>query len=211
MGRYRATEQEQWWDTYGATEWYDKMFPQDHTGKPSRQQKLLVSAIEDVLEKDGTLIDENSFLDVGCGYGRMINFLASRYLGIDIAGCDHSTTMLDKAEEVVTIDPTKLFKYNVRTGGKRAKPYQYDIVFTNTLLIHISTKNLKKTLRNMLKLANKYVLHVEGLPVLKSVKVDEVHAGCWRHNIVKTYKELGKYCEVITLEGANNAAYVVKV
>lgn len=90
-------------------------------------------------------------LDVACGNGNYCKFFLDR--GMEYTGCDLSENMLEQAREnnpgveFVRGDATKL-------------PFeddQFDMVFCSDLLIHLPKRIEKRVVRELLRVARKYV------------------------------------------------------
>jgi len=95
-------------------------------------------------------LDVKTIFEFGCGVGRHLERLSD--WGYDVAGMDISNQCIKEAKEnglkVFTGDETKLSKFK-----------EYDLVFTNSVLCHMSDPT--EALRELKRMAKKYLITVE--------------------------------------------------
>ncbi len=99
-----------------------------------------------------------SMLEVGCGFGRNINFLIKNGAGSSIEGFDISRSMINLAKKRIDNGNVKLFVDNIsdtRTKGK------YDLVFTHGVLMHVKPSELEGAVKNLVRLSGKYLILIE--------------------------------------------------
>lgn len=134
-------------------------------------------------------------LEFGCGPGRHLLNL-SQIEGVDVHGFDQSPTMVEagfgwaspewRAAHVTVGSPTGALPY---PDG------HFDIVFTSEALLHTRPEDLKGRLAELLRVCRGHVLHLENTPSWTGYSA--CHNGCWGHDFVTAYQELGHTCEVL--------------
>lgn len=115
------------------------------------QHKWLLS----IIKKE----NPNSILEVGCGFGRNIQFLIEN--GIDpsaITAFDISPNMIKMAREYVNNKKVKLFVSDL-TDFKTKK--KFDFVFTHGVLMHITSDKIRIALEHILALSKKAAVFIE--------------------------------------------------
>jgi len=97
--------------------------------------------------------------EVGCGWGNHlanINILSNNKIGT--YGSDISQIQIDKLRD---IHPELTNYVDVLNITKRSV-LSYDIIYTISVLMHLSDDNLEKAIRNITISANKYILLMEN-------------------------------------------------
>ncbi len=134
-------------------------------------------------------------LEYGCGFGRHLSYLRD-IPGIDINGYDQSPTMLRELGR--TFDPAWVKEHVTLGAPVGALPYAdgtFDIAYTAEVLVHVRPDDVRTILRELLRISKWHVLHIEPSEEVKIVS--DAHAGCWRHDLVAIYRDLGYECEVL--------------
>ena len=134
-------------------------------------------------------------LEFGCGFGRHLKYLR-QIPGLDVYGYDQSPTMV--AEFAGWADPDWVREHVVLGEPVGRLPYPdgfFDIVYTAEVLVHVRPEHLSTILAELLRVVKWQVLHLETAPDY-SLVVD-VHGGCWYHDLVRAYGQLGHRCEVL--------------
>jgi SAM-dependent methyltransferase len=136
-----------------------------------------------------------SVLEFGCGVGRHIKYLRE-IPELEVFGYDQSPTML---EGIHAWAEEEWFQEHITLGepiGKLPFPDNYfDIVFTAEVLIHSRPEDLPNILSELLRIAKWQVFHFEPAPDF--VVTADAHQGCWNHDLVQEYANLGYLCEML--------------
>lgn len=134
-------------------------------------------------------------LEFGCGVGRHLKNL-SKIDGIDLYGFDQSQSMIDG---IRTWASDEWIDNHIRVGEPvEYLPYPdnfFDIVFTSEVLIHVDPKDLHQILKEILRISKYQIIHFEPSQNYQVVK--DVHYGCWNHDLVSIYRDLGFECEAL--------------
>jgi len=132
-------------------------------------------------------------LEFGCGIGRHLRYL-NDIAGIEIHGYDQSPTMLAGVglwADVAWMN--ERVKLGTPTGALPYPDKFFDVVYTSEVLIHVLPEDIPQILAELLRVAKWHVLHLE--PAI-GVMVDlNAHNGCWNHDLVEAYAQLGHKCE----------------
>lgn len=105
-----------------------------------------------------------SIYEVGVGGGYHLKNLHKLFPKAWIAGCDLLQTQIDFAKEFSQLPPEIMENIELRDFTKDyVLPMQYDFVFTQAVIMHMSTEHAKAALLNMAKASKKYIFLVEGV------------------------------------------------
>jgi SAM-dependent methyltransferase len=134
-------------------------------------------------------------LEYGCGVGRHLKYLRN-IPNLEVYGCDQSPTML---EAITQWGGNEWFEQYIElvepTGTLPYEDGAFDIAFTSEVLIHTRPEDVPGRLRELLRVSKKGIFHIEP-----DVKVDlcrGAHQGCWNHDYIEIYRELGIDCIVL--------------
>lgn len=134
-------------------------------------------------------------LEYGCGFGRHLQYL-SRLENVDIYGVDQSPTMLAGARKWASAEWLKEHTQQIAPVGRL--PFDdghFDIVYTAEVLVHVRPTDLPIILRELVRVSKWQVLHIEASPGVPVVASE--HGGCWNHDIVAAYRDIGLECELL--------------
>ncbi len=82
----------------------------------------------------------------------------------EIAGCDISQTQIDFGKAFSDLPYSIINNLRVLDfTGPVPLDKKYDFVFTQAVIMHLSTENARKFLRNMAAIGNKYIFLIEGV------------------------------------------------
>lgn len=104
--------------------------------------------------------------EVGCGSGQHLCNVQTILPNAIVYGCDINSEQMDFGKNVLKID-SDLYK-NVQTLDfslptvPQSLGKTYDVVYSQSVLMHLSHDKTYSCLRNMLKISNKYVIFVEN-------------------------------------------------
>lgn len=148
-------------------------------------------------------------LEYGCGVGRHLRYL-SQIPDLDAHGYDQSPTMargcLDWADpdwyaSHVTVGPP--------TGRTAYEDGAFDIVYTASVLVHVRPEDLGGVLTEVLRLSRGHVLHFESRYRAGAEAYTDDHSGCWLHDVIGAYRDLGFECQDVTAGLCAQAVYRV--
>lgn len=138
----------------------------------------------------------SKILEFGCGVGRHLSYL-TQIPGLEVHGYDQSAGMAsgclrwttqDWIDEHITIGPPV---------GSLPYPDQFfDIVYTAEVLVHVRPEDLGTILAELIRISKYQVFHMETSPHYELNA--GAHAGCWYHDLVAAYQQLGQTCEMMT-------------
>ncbi|MFG0330585.1 MAG: class I SAM-dependent methyltransferase [Phycisphaerales bacterium] len=134
-------------------------------------------------------------LEFGCGVGRHLRYLRE-VEDLEIHGFDQSESMVAGCREWADDD----WIGRRITVGEPAAPLPFaddafDIVYSAEVLVHVRPEDLSSTLQELLRVARGQVFHLET-SARHEVQAS-AHEGCWKHDLVGAYAELGYECEVL--------------
>ncbi len=134
-------------------------------------------------------------LEFGCGPGRHLRNLV-RLEGIEVFGYDQSPTMAAGCGEWAE---QEWIDSHLRLGHPTGRlPWDdgsFDLVYTAEVLVHVRPDDLPGILSELLRVSRGRVFHLETARD-RTVKADE-HDGCYVHDLIGTYAELGATCRVV--------------
>lgn len=129
----------------------------DHYAKQKAQQRIDQSQYW-LLKKMEELRPEK-VLEVGCGFGRNLKFLLEHLsFPASLIGFDISETMVRKAKRNLNE------RSSLGCADVNALPFHeksYDLVFTHAILMHVQEKNIENAIREMMRIAKKYLVIIE--------------------------------------------------
>ena len=134
-------------------------------------------------------------LEFGCGVGRHLRYL-TQIPGIEAYGFDQSPTM---AAECAHWADAEWIAERVRVGEPGGRlPYadgEFDIVFTAEVLVHVRPEDVRGVARELLRVCRGHLLHLETSAEYELCET--AHDGCWQHDLVTLYRELGYESEAL--------------
>src|SRR5437867_794619 len=134
-------------------------------------------------------------LEFGCGVGRHLRYL-TQIPGIEAYGFEQSPTM---AAECAHWGDAEWIAERVRVGEPGGRlPYadgEFDIVFTAEVLVHVRPEDVRGVARELLRVCRGHLLHLETSAEYELCET--AHDGCWQHDLVTLYRELGYESEAL--------------
>jgi SAM-dependent methyltransferase len=148
-------------------------------------------------------------LEWGCGTGRHL-FNLVQIAGVEAFGLDQSETMVGAGLSWASADWRAS---HVAVGGPTDRlPYPdgaFDIVFSCEALLHTRPDDLRERLSEIVRVCRGHILHIESPPSWTgySPSCD----GCWGHDFIKAYKEMGHECELLASGFSRQVPYLVRL
>jgi len=90
----------------------------------------------------------DSWIDLGCGFGRFLKFLLARREEPDYVGYDSSPTMIKRIHELYPDYSIRIFLRNIT---KHVPPFK-DVVVSSAVFIHLNQKDQQQILNNISKM-----------------------------------------------------------
>ena len=176
---------EQWWQQHGGQSWQEEL-------ESRRKDQPHYDKQEAFLRQYVGGLRRPRVLDFGCGYGRHIAYLRT-LSDVEIYGVDQSPSMV---QSIATYTGDAEFATQrallIEPRGRLPFPDKFfDLVFTSEVLIHIAETDLPGVIQEILRVARHRILHIENTNTTESKLSNSQHGGCWVHDLVATYRELG--------------------
>lgn len=191
-------ENYRWWRQAG-WQWYAELQLR-RLSDPlyDRQEALLKEFFHDLaarhVEEEGRPL---RVLEYGCGFGRHTRYL-HQIDGLEIYGCDQSSGMLEVAGTLLFGRFPELEERLQLIEPQQRLPWEggfFDVVFTVSVLMHVAPEDLEGRVAELRRLADRLVLNVEFPSPPHSFLWDDVHNGCWLHDLVGAHRAAGP-CEM---------------
>ncbi|MCD6415715.1 MAG: methyltransferase domain-containing protein [Planctomycetes bacterium] len=145
----------------------------------------------------GRCLEENGrplrVLEFGCGFGRHLKYL-HQMDGVEVYGCDQSPGMLSVARTLLLGRFPELEERIELVEPDQRLPYEddaFDIVFTVSVLIHVSPEDVAGRVKELRRVARSRILNVELPPFTHSYLWDDAHGGCWLHDFPRLHRQAG--------------------
>ena len=131
-----------------------------------------------------------TILEVGCGFGRNINFLINNNIDPKrITGVDISPKMIHEAEKYLNKRSLRLI-----TAHAEQLPFKdksFDVVFTHGVFMHISPQKINRAFQEIVRVTRKYVIIIEQNYITSDVS---------NYTFVHDYKKLCNDSKLILIE-----------
>jgi len=154
-----------WADSFISDSWQIKIHP---------QHKWILSKIKE--------LKPESILEIGCGFGRNINFLIKNGIEAEkIIGVDISSKMIDKAKEYLKKGTVRLIVADANNLPFKNK--EFDLVLIHGVFMHVKPENIEKVITESLRVSKKDLIDLE-----QNYNGNEY---TFVHNYKKIYKDNG--------------------
>ena len=94
---------------------------------------------------DFAIKDNTSWLDLGCGFGRFLEYLDNIFPDPDYIGYDSSADMVERVQERLRAYAPRIFKHDITTPINNPQMS----VICSAVLIHITLEDQDKVLKNI--------------------------------------------------------------
>ena len=125
-----------------------------------------------------------SILEIGCGYGPNLFWLAKKIPNAKIKGIDINSLAIRLGRELFKKEELK----NVELLEKKAdelsefRDKEFDVVLTDALLICIGPDKIKKVIRELARISRKGIIMAEWHTPEGIKEIYDPHIGVWRRN-----------------------------
>ncbi|MEW5693765.1 MAG: class I SAM-dependent methyltransferase [Candidatus Hydrogenedentota bacterium] len=143
------------WEIFGTT-WYEKI---RYSGKNGVISETRNRYFREFISDKLSVPDCNSFCEIGIGTGDNIVILQKNKNVQLIVGVDISCLMLKKVRNKYGIP---VINVDLR-HGLSFKNKVFDVVFTSSVIQHISQKYLSIAIDELIRISKKYIFHFEGV------------------------------------------------
>jgi len=128
----------------------------------------------------------SSILEVGCGFGRNLDYLISHNLNPNqLTGTDISRAMLDQARLKLKNQPVTLIK--AKATKLPFAPDSFDLVFTHGLLMHLRPKQAATAIKELTRLSRSWIIIIEET----KPKPGKLNYFTWVHDYEKIIADVG--------------------
>jgi SAM-dependent methyltransferase len=148
-------------------------------------------------------------LDWGCGTGRHLYNLF-HLPEVEAFGFDQSETIVNagfgwaspdwRASHIAIGAPTDRLPYPDKW---------FDIAFSCEALLHTRPEDLRVCLSEIVRVCRGHILHIES--PTSWMGYSPSCDGCWGHDFIRAYKDLGYECEPLTPGFSRQSPYLVKI
>jgi len=147
-----------------------------------------------LLKKIGALYPISSILEIGCGYGPNLYLIAKQFPKIELVGIDINPLSIREGNKLLTKDRISNVKlmYGKADELHQFRNKNFDILFTDALLMFIGPDKIKKVMGEMFRITRRALILVEWH--CKSQNKDPYGLGvyyldCWKRNYIDLLKE----------------------
>lgn len=136
-------------------------------------------------------LNPSSIFECGCGAGYHLKNLLTILPAAKIKGCDLLESQLDFAKEFSGLNDENLERLNLTLPTLSGR--QYEFVFSQAVVMHLSTENAIAFLTSMKALSKKYVFLVEGIKNHENWNdlVKSVFGNEWEFSLTDKYIDYG--------------------
>jgi SAM-dependent methyltransferase len=159
-----------------STDWIDSYWE----SRNHSHRKFLVNRI--------STYKPESILEIGCNCAPNLYLLAKKFPDIEITGIDINPMVIDRgldylhSEKVYNV---RLQVYNLKELAKCPSKY-FDVVFTDSVLIYVHPKEIRETIKQMIRIAKRSVIMLERYD---TNLLGVYRYGCWERDYVGILKQ----------------------
>lgn len=143
-----------------------------------------------LVEKISSFQPKN-ILEIGCGYGPNLYWLAKRNPNAKIRGLDINPKIIEEADNFLIAKNLSIIDIKLSVGKAEELNYfedkSFDIVFTDAVLMYVDSDKIRKVIQEMIRISNKGLIlvewHKEGPDTYDS------HIGNWTRDYLKLLKQ----------------------
>lgn len=132
------------------------------------------------------LCDIDSVLEIGCYCGYRLKKVKERFPQKKYIGLDIVNKALEIARKILNKD-VELIKADAQDIPLENK--SIDLIYTFASLMHVSFRNIKKVVKEMERVAKKYILLVE-ITDLEASFLDKIKLNMWAYGYMHNYGKL---------------------
>jgi len=182
---------ERWWQEKAGWPWYAELQARKVSDDIYRKQEDFLREVFTRLARERSRTHGRPLrvLEFGCGFGRHLKYL-HRIEGLEAHGCDASEAMLAVARTTLAGPTPELVDRLTLITPRGKLPYEdnaFDVVLTVAVLMHVAPDDLAGIVAEIQRVSAGRIIHVECEPAPLSYKWDDVHEGCWLHDLASFY------------------------
>ncbi len=135
----------------------------------------------------------DSILEIGCGYGSNLFWLAKKIPSAKVRGIDINPKEVEIGNEFLTKRNISNVKLLVGKADKldQFKDKSFDVVLTDAVLMYIGPDKIKKVIKEMARIAKKALILVEWHNINSGKKGQyDPHLGLWKRDYSKLLNNL---------------------
>lgn len=167
------------------------------------------------------VLNQETLLDVGCGFARLAPFILESGYIKSYSGCDISKSVLDSSNDYLNPKPTfdsishqpvepKDYRtmVNLRVDDIRCLSYEsnsYDIVLVNEVIQHLEPKEYVRAIDEVIRVARNYVIFIERF----AFDGEHPEPHLWSHNILKIVND--RYVKVLQSTALNQTTCAIVI
>lgn len=185
-GRYNP---EKFWEAFGYV--YPEGFFNPNEAKEKKAGSSLDLNVE-VLIGRLQVIKPKKILEVGCGFGRILPFVATYLESVEkVVGVDFSPTMIKQVPHYLAgMNEEKSRKIEVIVADARDLPFpdnHFDTTYTHVCLTHMPPEFIPKVTSEIARVTKNWIVHIERFNYM----YEHPNQHRWSHMLVPYYLDLG--------------------
>ncbi len=142
----------------------------------------------------------NSILEIGCNCGPNLYLIAKQFPSMKIEGIDINPKAIELGRELLISEGISNVKLSIGKADEleQFNDKEFDIVFTDAVLIYIGKDKIRKVIQEMLRVARKAVILMEWHSFTDQSRKDPAglgfyHHGGWERNYSSLLEQLGHH------------------
>lgn len=153
-------------------------------------------------------LEFDSILEIGCGEGRVTQYLLdnckfSKYLGVDMSS-DRIRMIKDEIKEWGNIKHDFICDQFQNTNIKE----KFDLVFSSETLLHVRPEDIENFCKRMIKNCKKHIVHMDYIPKSKKDEYQELEWYNFLHDYHSIWKKLLPKSKIITKWVESHEAFI---
>ncbi len=144
-----------------------------------------------LIEKIANLQPFLNILEIGCGYALNLYLLAKKFPQAKFTGIDINQKAIEAGKKLLKKERIKNVELLVGKADKlnNFPEKNFDVVFTDAVLMYIGPDKIKGIIREILRIAKKGIILVEWHTPNQKKDIYDAHIGVWKRDYVSLLKE----------------------